>query len=495
MAMNKRLAWCSAAAVAATAYLSAQSATPTLASIATAMGAQNLRTLQYSGAGYSFAFQQAPGPGEPWPLFIVDTYDVSLDYAAPAMRFESTRAQGEHPPRGGAGQPIAGTTRSIQFVNARTAWSDAGNGRVQPNAGAVVDRLRQLWMTPHGVIKAAIAADAKISGHRIAFTLEGLPITVTVGADQLIERIQYLVDSPVLGDVPMEVRYADYRDYGGVKFPKQIVEKTDGFLSWDITVADVKPNAAVNLAPPANLPSAPAQPAAASGAAAAPKVDARQMAPGVWHLIASGYGSVLVEFRDYLLMFEGPIGDARSDAVNAWARQTVPQKPLRYLVNTHAHFDHAGGVRSYVADGVTIITHEMNRSYYEQVWERPRTLGPDKLSRAPRAPIWETMTEKKVVTDGTRTLELHKLHGNGHNPYILIGYLPAEKILLYGDMYNPPSGSDPRDLARTNEYADNLYDNIVNRLKLDVRLLAPIHGLPVPFDNLKKAIGLMPLGH
>ena len=103
------------------------------------------------------------------------------------------------------------------------------------------------------------------------------------------------------------------------------------------------------------------------------------------------------------------------------------------------------------------------------------------------------MTEKKIITDGARTLELHKLVGNGHNPYILIGYLPNEKLLLYGDMYNPPAGSDPRDLARTNEFAQNLYDNVADRLKLDVQTIVPIHGLPVPFDNLKKAIGLLPV--
>ena len=78
---------------------------------------------------------------------------------------------------------------------------------------------------------------------------------------------------------------------------------------------------------------------------------------------------------------------------------------------------------------MTIITHEMNRSYYEQVWRRPRTVNPDRLSRHPRQPLWETMTEKKIITDGARTLELHKLVGNGHNPYILIGYLPNEKLL------------------------------------------------------------------
>ena len=114
-------------------------------------------------------------------------------------------------------------------------------------------------------------------------------------------------------------------------------------------------------------------------------------------------------------------------------------------MNTHTHFDHAGGVREYAAEGITIITHEMNRSYYEKIWERPHTVKPDRLSQNPRTPRWETMTDRKTVTDGTRTLELYKLVGNGHNPYILIGYLPAERILLYGDMYNPPSGPDPRD--------------------------------------------------
>jgi glyoxylase-like metal-dependent hydrolase (beta-lactamase superfamily II) len=164
-------------------------------------------------------------------------------------------------------------------------------------------------------------------------------------------------------------------------------------------------------------------------------------------------------------------------------------KPIRAVVNTHAHFDHAGGLRSYVADGITVIAHEMNKAYLEKVWGRPRTIRPDRLARAPKAPVWDGMTEKKVLSDGKRTLELHQIKDNGHYPYILMGYLPAERILLYGDMYNPPAGSDPRDLARTNEYATGLYDNI-QRLRLDVVTIAPIHGQPVPLDNLRQAIGL-----
>jgi glyoxylase-like metal-dependent hydrolase (beta-lactamase superfamily II) len=433
-----------------------------LETAARAMGADVLNSIAYSGSGFMYGFAQAPGPGEPWPLFIAKRYAVGADYQVQLLRVETVRLQGEHPPRGGLGQPIAGESDSTQVTT----------------ADAAAARLLPLWLTPHGAIKAAMANGAVASGRTLRFSTNGQELTVTLDSQNLVSRIDYMVDNPVLGDMPIEITYSAYRDYGGVKFPSRIVEKSDGYPTLDITISQVQANARVPMpAPPA------VRPGAASG------VQARQIAPGVWHLIASNYGSYAVEFADHLVMFEAPIDDARSMAVNAWVAKNIAGKPIRSVVNTHTHFDHAGGLRSYVADGVTIITHEMNKAYLEKVWARPRTIRPDRLSLSPKAPVWDAMTEKKVLTDGKRTLELHQIKDNGHHPYILMGYLPAERILLYGDMYNPPAGNDPRDLARTNEYAKGLYENIL-RLKLDVRTIAPIHGQPVPLDNLKKAIGM-----
>lgn len=452
-----------------TVVLGAQSGA-SLDAVARAMGASTVKSIEYSGDGFTFGFAQQPGPGEPWPMFIAKTYNVAADYEAPAFRQEIVRLQGERPPRGGLGQPIAGEARGVQMLR----------------AGMPPDRLRPIWMTPHGLIKAAVRANARVSGRTAAFDLAGQPVTLTFDAQNLVEKVSYLVDNPVLGDTPIELSFSGYKDFDGVKFPTHIVEKTDGYPTIDVTIRTVRIN------PSVTLPPEPARPAAAAPAAPPPSVQPRKLAEGVWHLIASGYGSIAVEFRDHVVMFEGPIDDARTAAVNEWVRREIPSKPIKYLVNTHTHFDHAGGVRAYVAEGVTIVTHEMNKAYLEKVWTRPRTLRPDRLVREPKAPVWDAMTEKKVMTDGTRTLELHQIKDNGHYPYILMGYLPAERILLYGDMYNPPAGNDPRDLARTNEYANNLYENI-QRLKLDVQTIAPIHGLPVPLDNLRKAIGLLPL--
>ena len=107
------------------------------------------------------------------------------------------------------------------------------------------------------------------------------------------------------------------------------------------------------------------------------------------------------------------------------------------------HFDHSGGLRTYVDEGATIVTHEMNRPYYEQAWAAPRTLNPDKLAKANKPATFETFTDKHVLTDGRRTIEVHQIAGSGHNDAFAMVYLPAEKILIEVDAWAPPAGNAP----------------------------------------------------
>jgi glyoxylase-like metal-dependent hydrolase (beta-lactamase superfamily II) len=463
-----------------TAVMSGCSRPAGVAAAAEAMGATGLNSIQYSGSGSTFAFGQAPSPGAAWPRFEAKTYHVAVDYQAPAMRLEIVRAQGEHPPLGGGGQPFAGDQRTVQVVSGMHAWTDGA--QPTPNPGAVSERLRQLWLTPHGVIKAAVASGATAAGNVVTFPIEGREVTVTLNDENLVERVEYLMANSVVGDVPVEVTYSDYGDYGAFRFPRRIVEKQDGFDTLDITITEVMPNAAVSLPVPANV-------AQAAPAPAAPPVQIEMAAEGVWSVNGGNTRSLAVEFSDHIVMLEGPTSEARSMAVNEAVRKAVPAKPIRYVVNTHAHYDHAGGLRTYVAEGITVITHEGNKAFFEQAWARPRTIEPDALSRSPRAAMIDTVGDKRVLTDGSRTIELHHLKDSGHNTATLIAYLPKERILMYGDGYNPPPGDDPRTPDRSPEYAIQLYDN-VQRLKLNPARIAPVHGRVVPFENMKIAIGV-----
>ena len=158
----------------------------------------------------------------------------------------------------------------------------------------------------------------------------------------------------------------------------------------------------------------------------------------------------------------------------AKVKETIPNKPIKYLVNTHVHFDHSGGLRTFVDEGATIVTHEDNKPYYEKAWAAPHTINPDKLAQSKKTATFETFSDKHVLTDGSRTIEIHKIAGGGHNDAFAMIYLPKEKILIEGDAWTPPAANAPPPAA-VNPFAVNLDENIT-RLKLDVKQIAALHG-------------------
>src|SRR5258706_7486670 len=183
---------------------------------ADAMGATILNSIEYSGSGSLFGFGQAFIPGERWPRFEQRSYVASINYQTPAMRLNTVRSQGEHPPRGGAAQPVAADQRSIQVGSGKSAWTEGG-GEPAANPNAVGDRLRALWATPHGVIKAALANGGTLDGEVINLKVEGRDVKATLNDQNLVEKVEYLSTNEVIGDYPIEVTYSDYADYGGVE--------------------------------------------------------------------------------------------------------------------------------------------------------------------------------------------------------------------------------------------------------------------------------------
>src|SRR5439155_6342397 len=185
-----------------------------------------------------------------------------------------------------------------------------------------------------------------------------------INDQHLVERVETWIDSPYLGDMLFDASYSNYKDFGGVKFPMKIVQKQGDYPIFDLTVTDVKPNAPVSIQAPQGRGGAPGGAAPAAGGAAA-GVPTEKLADGVY-LILGGYASVAVDFKDYIVVIEGPQSEARANAIIAETKRLIPNKPIKYVVNTHNHIDHASGLRPFVAEGATIITHEINKPYYEK---------------------------------------------------------------------------------------------------------------------------------
>jgi glyoxylase-like metal-dependent hydrolase (beta-lactamase superfamily II) len=164
--------------------------------------------------------------------------------------------------------------------------------------------------------------------------------------------------------------------------------------------------------------------------------------------------------------------------------ETVPGKPVRYVVPTHYHFDHSGGLRTYIAQGATVITTPGNRAFVERVAKAAHTIRPDSLSRSPRAPAIETFTGKRVLTDGTRTLELHDIGPNPHVAEVVVAYMPAEKAIFVADLVGiPQQGPFPPPAPALVEFAGK-----IKTLGLAVDTIAPAHGRVGKKEDLEAAL-------
>jgi glyoxylase-like metal-dependent hydrolase (beta-lactamase superfamily II) len=438
-----------------------------LSDAAKAMGVDGLKTIQYSGAGSNAGIGQNKSPDADWPLVRMNSYVREIDFAGPSSRTEIVRGQDGN------------ETKQDQVIPPGAPW------------GAQYD----IWLTPFAFLKGAAAAgNATVESK----TVMGLPYAVLtfmvqnkykvsgyIDDKNMVYKVETFVDNPVLGDMLVEAIYTDYKDYTGVKVPTTIINKQGGRNTLLLVLSDVKPNATVNVQAPQQA-QAPAAPPAVT-------VQAQKVASGVYYLTGGTHHSVVVEFADYLAVIEAPQNEARSLAVIREIRKAVGKKPIRYIINTHHHFDHSGGLRTYVEEGATVITQDINKAFYEKVLSpaAPRTLNPDSLAlekkKIPTLNI-ETVADKKVLMDKTRTLELYLIKDSPHNDGILMAYLPAEKILVEADVYTPPAPNAPPATA-VSPSTTNLVANI-ERLKLDVEKILALHGPGVATKaDLYKAAG------
>jgi glyoxylase-like metal-dependent hydrolase (beta-lactamase superfamily II) len=346
---------------------------------------------------------------------------------------------------------------------------------------ALDQRVHDLWTMPHGVVKAAMRNKPTLrtdgAGHSVAFTDPGrYSATAWIGADGLVHRVDSVVPHHVSGDTAVSTVYSGWKDWGGgVKFPTRIVQHQGGFQVLDLTVTEVQ----------AHVPFASDVPATV--AAFAEKVDAQKVADGVWYLAGGSHHSVLIEFADHLMVVESPLYDGRAQAMLAEVKRLVPGKPIRYVVNSHHHFDHTGGLRAAAAEGATLVVSEQARPWFERSFAHANRVKPDALERSGRKATFTGINGQRTFRDATRQVDVFLIEDSIHAQGFIMVWLPRERLLVEADAFTPGAPNSPPP-AVPNANNVNLMANI-ERLRLDVDRILPLHGRVVPLAELRTAVG------
>jgi glyoxylase-like metal-dependent hydrolase (beta-lactamase superfamily II) len=468
----------------------AQDAKTVIANARKALG--DPKAITYSGSAKDVAFQQCGANaaammcrGTHDPMRPINNYVRVIDLTAPASRH--TGATNNIGP-GGSTTVTPGTF----FQQVTPQQADLS----QPWANSL-----DLYITPWGFLKGAAennatAARRSVEGKNYTVVTWSPKVTAPSGKNyvingyvndqNIVERVETWLGDNIMGDMHILATYSGWKDFGGVMAPSKIVQTRGGwpFFEVDVTAARSNPADVASLVPAP--PPAGGAPGGGQGAAPALMVTSEKLGEGVYRLTtgAGSYDSLIVEFNDHIMMLEAGQSEARALAYIAEAKKLIPNKPIRYVMNTHPHSDHTGGLPALVAEGATIITQKNNEAFFDKALNTPRTLLNDTLAKNPKKARIEAVEEKKVYSDGTRTVEMYHVAPVPHSNGLMIAYLPKERVLFQGDFSLPAPGQPGNDHVKA-------LVPILDKLNLDFDRYINVHASAAPQTKaeLLKAVG------
>jgi glyoxylase-like metal-dependent hydrolase (beta-lactamase superfamily II) len=448
------------------------------------------KSITYSGSAKDVAFQQCGANstdmtcrGTHDPMRPIGNYVRVIDLTASASR--ATGATNNIGP-GGSTTLTPGTF----FQGITPQQADVS----QPWLNSV-----EFYITPWGFLKGAAENNATVSkkgGHTVltwspkvtAPSGKNYVVSGYLNDKNLIDRVETSVGENIMGDMQIVATYSGWKDFGGgAMAPTTIVQTRGGwpFFTVDVTAAKSNPTDAATIAPaPAGGRGGPG--GGPGGAPPALTVTTEKLGDGLWKLTtgAGSYDSIVVEFKDYVMMLEAGQPEARALAYVAEIKKLVPNKPIRYVWNSHPHSDHTGGLPVLVAEGATIVTQKNNVAFLDKALNTPRTLLNDTLAKNPKKAKFEAVDEKKVYSDGTRTVEIYHVAPVPHSNGLTIAYIPKEKILFQADFTVTPG-------QPANDHVKALGPIVLDKLKLDFDRYIPVHAGAAPQTkaDFLKALG------
>jgi len=467
----------------------AQDAKAVIAGAQKALG--DVKSITYSGSAKDVAFQQCGANstdmncrGTHDPMRPITNYVRVIDLSGPASR--ATASTNNIGP--GGSTTLTPGTFSQQITPQQADVSQPWNGSLE------------LYLTPWGFLKGAADnnATARKSGKFTVLTWsptvrapsgKSYVISGYVNDKNLIDHVETAFGDNIMGDMAIVATYSGWKDFGGAMAPAKIVQTRGGwpFFDVDVTAAKANPADVATIAqPPAPAGGRGGPGGPGRGPAPALTVTTEKLGDGLWRLTtgAGSYDSIVVEFKDYVMMLEAGQPQARATAYVAETKKLVPNKPIRYVWNSHPHSDHTGGLPVLVEEGATIVTQKNNVAFLEKALNTPRTLLDDPLAKTPKKAKVEGIDEKRVFSDGTRIVEIYHVSPVPHSNGLTIAYIPKEKILFQGDFTVTPG--EP-----ANDHVKALGPILLDKLKLDFDRYIPVHAANAPQTkaDFLKALG------
>lgn len=330
----------------------------------------------------------------------------------------------------------------------RDGWRPGEGGAVPAarNGAAIKD----FWLANPSILTAHASLQTSEAlgdgARRERWTMNGVVWTILRDRANAPPRsIAVTENDPLEGEIENRINFSDWRAFDGVPFPFRLEQ----FVGGHLVRREIRRSISIDPAGWQNLIGTPTADDAADqverargwsmsqfylrrAAMGAPadedqsrEVRFLEVGDGIYQIFGSSHLNLLVEGPVGLLIADAVWYPSRSRAILDAIKAKWPTKPIKYVVMSHHHLDHVGGIGPYAAMGATIVLAASNQPFVAGVLERQMAQLPPMLAVGDVAKL-----------DGIgRPIETYAIP-NSHADGLLAIYVPDAKLLYNTDLFS-----------------------------------------------------------
>jgi glyoxylase-like metal-dependent hydrolase (beta-lactamase superfamily II) len=452
---------------------------------------QGVRTLVQKGGGTRRHFGQIPATGAADPQGVLSELTETIDLDNGRAAFDNVVQIGEgftqHRTEAYTtykGQPLgwgttAGRPNIVTSVNGLFSWATHNTPEILLRRNPVTIALAAAAAQDPVEERTLDGVSYWFVNTRLGGEMIGLYIDKTTS---LLHAYSALDTESMWGDTNSIYVLGDYRPVGTVVLPYALeIRKDDGVYArlqyTDITLND--DSALAIFAIPADVTEQAEQVLAAGDGSWVP-LQWNPVAENITHVVAFSHHSMVVEFPSFVVVVEGPYTEGQSLTLARMIEENIG-KPIRYVVPTHPHYDHTGGIRGLASLGASVLVAGGHEAELRMIVEAPHSNPPDALAtnlaagaEVGRVEVFNGSTE---VSEGDQTLQLYEVTGIPHVAPKVLAFVPATGVLFQSDLFFGGPGPDSTALHAA-----------IAALELDVQQIVGGHGGVLPYSALEAAV-------
>ncbi|HEY5824991.1 MAG TPA: MBL fold metallo-hydrolase [Cyclobacteriaceae bacterium] len=195
--------------------------------------------------------------------------------------------------------------------------------------------------------------------------------------------------------------------------------------------------------------------------------------------LETGYNATFVNCADHIVILDAPLSSGFSEKTINVIRQKFSNKPIKWVILSHYHNDHIGGLLRFIQQGAGMISTKVMYDFSIRTMEESAEFNSKQVEQLAHIEVMKDT----LIHDGLTPMRVLRIKNSHVNDMIMV-YFPKQKVLWQADFLLRED--KPGNLSAGSRLVEELNRTISSQAiqKHDLDIIIGVHGRPATFDDM-----------